>query len=126
MWAGSGENILNSWDASSLLAQPRQPLMLTFSCLNGYFTAPTYDSLAEAFLKAPGRGTIAAVSPSGLSLDSPAHLFHRAVMSEITNGQHERLGDAFLAAQRAYAETGVMPELLSIYHLFADPALSIR
>ena len=121
VWAG--ENILNSMDAQSLLAQPRQPFMLTMNCLNGYFIAPFYESLAEGFLKAPGKGTIAAFSPSGLSLDAPAHLYHRAVMQEITSEQHQRIGDAILAAQKTYAETGAFPELLSLYHLFGDPAM---
>ncbi len=31
-----------------------------------------------------------------------------------------------LAAQEAYAETGAYPELLSIYHLLGDPALTLR
>ena len=54
VWAG--ENILNSSDPASLLAQPRQPFMLTMNCLNGYFIAPFYESLAEGFLKADGQG----------------------------------------------------------------------
>ncbi|MCH7891434.1 MAG: hypothetical protein IH921_08025, partial [Gemmatimonadetes bacterium] len=70
VWAS--ENVLNSWDPPKLLAQSEQPLMLTFNCLNGYFVAPNYDSLAEAFMKVEGRGTIGAFSPSGLSLDGPA------------------------------------------------------
>jgi hypothetical protein len=124
VWAS--ENVLNSWDTKSLLAQSRQPLMLTFTCLNGYFVAPNYDALSEAFLKVEGRGTIGSFSPSGLSLDAPAHRFHRALMAQITSGSHERLGDAVLAAQAAYAETGIMPELLAIYHLLADPGLRIQ
>jgi hypothetical protein len=124
VWAS--ENVLNSWDVGSLRAQSRQPLMLTFNCLNGYFLAPNYEALGEAFLKAEGRGTIGAFSPSGLSLDAPAHRFHRALMAQITGGDHERLGDAVLAAQAAYAEEGLMPELLAIYHLLADPGMRIR
>ncbi len=124
VWAS--ENVLNSWDPPKLLAQSEQPLMLTFNCLNGYFVAPNYDSLAEAFMKAEGRGTIGAFSPSGLSLDGPAHMFHKALMAEIVSGEHERLGDAVLAAQAAYAETGVMPELLAVYHLFGDPGMRIQ
>jgi len=124
VWAS--ENVLNSWDPPKLLAQSQQPLLMTFNCLNGYFVAPNYDSLAEAFMKVEGRGTIAAFSPSGLSLDGPAHRFHKALMAEIVSGEHERLGDAVLAAQAAYAETGLMPELLAVYHLFADPAMRIR
>ena len=124
VWAS--ENVLNSWDAPSLLAQPQQPLMLSFDCLNGYFLAPSYDSLAEAFLKVAGRGSIAAVASSGLSLDQPAHVFHRALVGELTSGRHARLGDAFLAAELDYARSGQMPELLSVYQLFGDPALVIR
>jgi hypothetical protein len=47
-------------------------------------------------------------------------------MAELTSGQHDRLGDALLAAQKAYAQSGLMPELLSIYHLLGDPATRIR
>jgi len=120
VWAS--ENVWNSWDAASLSAQSRQPLLVTLNCLNGYFVAPAFDSLAESLLKAEGRGAVAAFSPSGLSLDGPAHQFHRALMGEITGGTHARLGDAVLAAQAAYARTGLMPELVSVYHLFGDPA----
>ena len=41
-------------------------------------------------------------------------------------GRHERLGDALLAAQKTYAESGLMPELLDVYHLFGDPGMRIR
>jgi hypothetical protein len=69
---------------------------------------------------------VAAFSPSGLSLDGPAHQYHRAVVAELVSGAHERLGDAILAAQRTYAETGLMPELLGVYQLLGDPAMRIR
>ncbi len=124
VWAS--ENVWNSWDAASLLAQSQQPLLVTMNCLNGYFVAPSYDSLSESLLKVEGRGAIASFSPSGLSLDGPAHQYHRALMAALTSGQHERLGDAVLAAQKEYAGTGLMPELLGIYHLLGDPATRIR
>ena len=120
VWAS--ENVWNSWDAPSLQAQSQQPFLVTMNCLNGYFVAPAFDSLSESLLKAEGRGAIAAFSPSGLSLDGPAHEYHRALMAALTGGQHERLGDALLAAQKAYAGTGLMPELLGVYHLLGDPA----
>jgi hypothetical protein len=123
VWAS--ENVLNSFDPPSLLAQGEQPLMLTMNCLNGYFVQPNHDALAEAFLKAEGRGTIAAFSPSGLSLDGPAHVFHRALVNELVNGGHARLGDAVLAAQQAYALSGLMPELTAVYNLLGDPGTRI-
>ena len=124
VWAS--ENVWNSWDAASLQAQSRQPLLLTLNCLNGYFVAPSYESLAESLVKSDGRGAIAAFSPSGLSLDGPAHQYHRALMAELTSGRHQRLGDAVLAAQQAYAQSGLMPELVSVYHLLGDPATKIQ
>ena len=124
VWAS--ENVWNSWDAASLQAQSRQPLLITMNCLNGYFVAPAFESLSESLLKAEGRGAIAAFSPSGLSLDGPAHQYHRVLMAELTSGRHERLGDALAAAQKAYAQSGLMPELLSIYHLLGDPAMRIQ
>ena len=96
------------------------------NCLNGYFVAPSFESLSESLVKAQGRGAVAAFSPSGLSVDGPAHQYHRAVVEELVSGRHERLGDAILAAQKTYAETGLMPELLSVYHLLGDPAIRIR
>ncbi len=83
-------------------------------------------SLSEALVKAQDKGAIAAFSPSGLSLNEPAHLYHQALVRELFEGGHRRLGDAVLAAQSAYADTGAFPKLLSIYHLLGDPALNLR
>lgn len=124
LWAH--EDILDNARVASLAAQPRQPLLLTLNCLNGYFHFPYFNSLAEELLKTKGRGALAAFSPSGLSLNGPAQLYHRMVLLELVNPARLRLGDALLAAQAAYAETGAFPELLSIYHLLGDPALRLR
>ncbi|HEY6549440.1 MAG TPA: C25 family cysteine peptidase, partial [Vicinamibacteria bacterium] len=124
VWAS--ENVWNNLDVGNLQPQPQQPVLFTMNCLNGLFHFPPLNALAEEFVKAEGKGAIAAVSPSGLSLDAPAHVLHAALLAEVVSGRHERLGDAFLAAQGTYADTGAFPELLSIYHLFGDPALKIR
>jgi hypothetical protein len=124
VWAS--ENVWSTFDAPSLLAQPRQGVVTAINCLNGYLVAPRFDALAESLVKAEGRGAIAAIAPSSLSLDDPAHRLHRALYAQLALGSHERLGDAVLAAQKAYAESGALPELLTVYHLFGDPALRIR
>jgi hypothetical protein len=124
LWAD--ENILNIDDTASLTPQSEQPLVLTMNCLNGYFHFPYFDALAEALLKQEDKGAIAAFSPSGLSLNEAAHVYHRALLDELMNGHHPRLGDAVLAAQSAYAESGTFPEMLIIYHLFGDPAMRLR
>ena len=120
------ENILRTDDVDSLDYPAHYPLLLTMNCLNGYFQFPTYDSLSETLLKADGKGIIAAFSPSGESLDAPAHFYHRLLLAELLHGGHKTLGDAVLEAQSKFAEAGGYLELLSIYHLFGDPATALR
>jgi hypothetical protein len=124
MWAT--ENVFNNWDAANLSPQPQQPLVMMLNCLNGYFHYPYLDALAEALVKPEGKGAIATFSPSGMSVNGPASVYHEALLAELVSGRHERLGDAVLAAQVTYANNGALPELLSLYHLFGDPALVIR
>jgi hypothetical protein len=124
LWASEG--ILRSIDVALLEPQARQPLMLTMTCSNGYFVSPFLNGIAERFVLEREKGAIAAFSPSGLSLDDAAHIYHRALVQQLAGARHERLGDLVLAAQQEYAASGAFPELLSIFHLFADPALRIR
>jgi hypothetical protein len=124
IWAS--ENVFNIWDVPALRAQTLQPLVLTLNCLNGYFTMPSFDSLGEALVKAEGRGAIAALSPSSVSLDASAHAYHKALLEQILSGAHRRLGDAVLAAQVEQASTSALPELAITYQLFADPAMRLR
>jgi len=120
VWAS--ENVFNRGDVKDLSAQPRQPFLMTMNCLNGFFHFPPLNSLSEELLKAEGKGVVGAFSPSGLSVNGPAHVYHEALLEEIVWGRHETIGDAILAAQERYVTSGALPELLSIYHLFGDPA----
>jgi hypothetical protein len=124
LWAS--ENVFDISDVARLARQETMPLVTTLDCLNGYFHFPYFDSLAEALVKADGRGAVAVVAPSGMSLDAEAHVFHRALLDAVLSGRNSRLGDAMLDAQRAYGSTGQFPELMQIYHLFGDPALTLR
>jgi hypothetical protein len=123
LWAS--ENVFGNDSVALLSPQSQQPLVNALDCLNGYFHFPFFDSLAEELLKADGKGAVAVFAPSGLSLNEPAHQLHKALLRELFEGGHHRLGDAILAAQARYLETGSLPELLAIYHLFGDPALAI-
>jgi hypothetical protein len=124
LWAA--EDIFNTSRVESLSPQAHQPLVLTMNCLNGYFHFPYFDSLSEKLLGSADKGAIATFSPSGLSLNRPAQIYQRAILRELYQGEHARLGDAVLAAQGSYAEAGIFPELLAIFHLFGDPALELK
>lgn len=96
------------------------------SVLNGYFHFPYHNSVSEELLKAEGKGIIAAFSPTGLSLNSLAHRFHKLLLDHMVHQEYGRLGDAILAGQVAYTQTGAFSERLNIYHLLGDPALRLR
>jgi hypothetical protein len=120
------ENVFDGDSVGELRPQAVQPLVLTMNCLNGFFHYPYLDALAEELVKAEDKAAIAVVSPSGLSLNDPAHRFHQALLEELTSGEHATLGDAMLAAQSRYADRGEFLELLTIFHLFGDPALKLQ
>jgi hypothetical protein len=124
LWAD--EDIFNNDTVQTLALQSQQPLLLTMNCLNGYFHFPYMNALSEELLKAEGKGAVAAFSPSGLSVNSAAHVFHRLLLQELVSGGHTRLGDAVLAAQSAYTESGALPEMIAIYHLLGDPAMGLQ
>jgi hypothetical protein len=124
VWAS--ENIFNTGDVKDLAPQSRQPFLMTMNCLNGFFHFPPLNSLSEELLKAEGKGVVGAFSPTGLSVNDAAHVYHAALLREMLSGRHARIGDAILAGQERYAASGALPELLLVYHLFGDPALSIR
>jgi hypothetical protein len=124
IWAT--ENVFNNTDVAALAPQGQQPFAMMMNCLNGYFLFPPFNSLGEDLLKAPDKGAIAVFAPSGLSLNGPAHLYQQALLSELATGRHARLGDALLEAQAAYTDAGGNPELLDIFQLLGDPALTLR
>ncbi len=62
-----------------------------------------HRSLAVELLKAEDKGVVAAFSPTGLSLNEPAHRFHELLLDALLRQGHARLGDAVLSAQSACA-----------------------
>ena len=126
---GSGiwayHTVLNAGHAAGLLAQTRQPLLLTMTCSTGYFLSPYSNSITEAFVLAEGRGAIAAFSPTSESYNDAAHVFHSVFVQRLESGSYQRIGDLVLDAQTDYADSGAFPDLLRLYHLFGDPALMV-
>jgi hypothetical protein len=90
----------------------------------------TFNNSAQAALGVAAEGGGARGDRELLAVGAeprrPGHQYHRALMTELTSGAHRRLGDAILAAQGRYARTGLMTELVSVYHLLGDPATTIR
>lgn len=121
----SSPTIFRSADLLSISNPDQLPIMITPTCLNGYWCDVSQDCLAEAMTLAVGKGTIANVSPSGLSLNTPATQMTGYLFTELLNNGYP-FGTALTRAKAQLA--GVTPYLylLDIYTLFGDPAQPMK
>ena len=115
VWAG--EELPTAADVYGLHNGPRLPLVVTLSCLNGFFHDVYIESLAEAWLKAPHGGAIAVWASSGLTAAKG-----QALITELFSSEGLTLG---LAIQRAKATVRPL-DLRRTWILFCDPTLRIR
>src|SRR5262249_45427885 len=94
--------LLTAADAATM-TNKNLPLFVTMTCLNGYLGDPSFDSLAEAFVKARRAGAVAAWASSGLTSPGSQALMDqeafRLLFSE--KGQALRLGDVTMQAKAA-------------------------
>ena len=109
-----------------LQAQSRQPLPLHTQLPERLLrrTGPTTRSRSRSLKvegEVPSRPSRRAASASTARPPVPP-----ALMAELTSGRTSGSATLPHGRQTAYAETGALPELLSIYHLFGDPAMRIR
>lgn len=115
------DNILTSGDALSLSNSGRLSLFVPMTCLNGYFHDTVVDSLAEAMLKAPNGGAVAAWASTGMcDLGEQAILnreFYRLLF-----GNSITLGEAAMRAKALVRDKDVR----RTWVLLGDPATKLR
>ena len=112
---------------SSLQNEQRLPLLLTPTCLDGFFYHPEKDSLAEQLLFKSGGGIVAGIVPTGLSVPPPQEALMRSLFGELFKQPTPTLGEALLRAKRALpADSPEYLEVLQTFALLGDPALTIR
>ncbi|MEA1928799.1 MAG: C25 family cysteine peptidase [Candidatus Auribacterota bacterium] len=121
----SSPTIFSSATLTSLTNADRLPIMITPTCLNGYWCEVSQDCLAEAMTLAVGKGTIANVSPSGLSLNTPAKQMTGYIFTELLSNGYP-FGTALTRAKAQLAGVTTYLYLLDIYTLFGDPAQPMK
>ncbi len=116
------EGFLTSGDISSL-TNVGLPVFAALTCSVGNDSYPGYYSLAGELVRHAGGGAVAALAPTGLSLDADAHRLNRELVEGLTT-EGRSLGDAWRVSQdRAKAE--VSPFMLEIYQVTGDPAVRL-
>ncbi|HST23211.1 MAG TPA: C25 family cysteine peptidase [Blastocatellia bacterium] len=117
-WRGS---MLNNDDAVALTNQP-----LTFfslmTCLNGYFTDPGLDSLAERLLKADNGGAVAVWASAGQCEPSGQAVLNQELHRLLFGTTPMTIGEAAKGAKAAVVDG----DIRRTWILFGDPAMRLR
>ena len=121
---GFRETLLSIEDVETLTIDGTQPLFSNMTCTASRFAVPGQVSLGEALLLDEA-AAIAVWGPSGVSINAQATLLARALVDELSAGGETRIGPMINRALPVLADLEFGREMISIYHLFGDPALRV-
>jgi hypothetical protein len=118
----TGGNIFTSTAARASTNGNKLPFVVVMDCLNGYFQDPNLEGLAEALLKAPNGGAVAAFASSGLTIPDGPHEMGRQLFILLYGSSSIALGDAIKTAKTATTDI----DARRTWILFGDPSMKIR
>ncbi len=120
---------LSSKDVGDRADDVAPALYTTVTCLSGRFELAGYESLAESLVNLPRGGAIAAVAPSGVSINPDVQPLLGKVLMSLYQGPFQRMGDVFQQAMAQYSELEDLEareDTLKVYNLLGDPALELQ
>lgn len=121
---GFSETLFSVEDLDTMTIDGSQPVFANMTCISSRFEVPGLVSLGEAILLDDEAG-VAVWGPSGVSINEQATLLARELVSELSTGDEPRIGRLINRAFGAVADLEFGREMISIYHLFGDPALRV-
>lgn len=123
----TSEQIFLSSDVASLNNGNLLPLLLTFTCLNGFFHHATDDyCLAEEFHRADNKGAVACWAHSGLDWAYSSSILAENLYDAFLNDGNTILGSAVCQAKAGYlAGDPQYWDQAMMLILFGDPALEM-
>lgn len=128
----TGEQIFRNGDIASLANGSRLPVVLSMTCLDGYWIHPNLESadksgpsLIEEMLRASQKGAVAAFSPTGLGVSTGHNALQRGFYDALFKNGIKELGAAAQSAKLNLYSTGHNDDLLHTFTIFGDPALRL-
>jgi hypothetical protein len=115
----------------------KYPLVVSMSCLNGYFLYPeawttmynyNYHSLGEALMRADEKGAAAVLVPTGMTTTLGQHILNSALFEQIFSEDNRTLGPAIATAKQNLLANGdsSFEEISKTFLLFGDPAMNLK
>jgi hypothetical protein len=131
LWAG--EKIFQNSDVDGLTNAGNYPFVVGMTCLSGYFaylnkTVGPQPSLAEALLKADGKGAIATLMPTAMTSTGGQHILDAALFEALFQKDIRHLGPAIAEAKQTLLANGgaAYEEISETFLLLGDPALALK
>jgi Peptidase family C25 len=131
-----GHGSIDTWAAGPLFSTDNLseikngdllPILLTPTCLDGFFYHPQVDSLAEDLLFKSDGGIVAGLVPSGLSLPGAQDVMMRNLFKELFGHPDTTLGEAIMRAkQETQGDSPDIREVIDTFGLLGDPALGFN
>jgi len=118
-WRG---DLLTSEDASSLRNGQKLSLFVGMTCLNGYFQEAATESLAEALLKAPNGGAVAAWASTGMSDPTEQGTLNKEFYRLLFGGGKLTVGEAAMKSKSSVNGNDVR----RTWVLIGDPTTRLR
>jgi len=123
LWRGG---LLTSADAADMSSGGGPSLLLSITCLNGYFQDDAIDSLAESMIRVKRGGAVAVWTSSGMCGAAGQALMNQAALRLIfdsdSKGEALTLGEATLKAKMSIGDI----DIRRTYILFGDPTMGLR
>jgi hypothetical protein len=117
------ENFLKTTDIAAL-SNDDLPIFAALTCSAGYTSTPAVGSVAADLVTNTWGGAVAALAPTGLSLDAEAHTMGQTFNSALIDDL-QPIGDAFRQAQIDLSGQ-VSDFMLQMYQVYGDPAVYLR
>ena len=120
------EGLLLYTDVEALSSPQGSPVITAMTCGIGQFSFAPFDTLSEMLVVKENGGATAVWSSAGISENNEARLLDAELYRALFKNNEDILGDAIVAALKAYAKVGSEPYHILIYNLLGDPALRMK
>jgi len=118
------DKILSVPMLSELPKSPAPPVLISFSCLNGYFIHPLEISLVEGLLFYPGGGAIGIFAPTGQTLMEDHEKLLQFLQNKLQSKNHSRIGNLIFHQEgEKFPENSNIAEIFKTFIYFGDPAM---
>jgi hypothetical protein len=115
-----GEMFFISSDVNSLNNLSKYPLLIAWTCLNGYFCSATDDyCMAEEWVRAKDKGALACWAPTGLGYTFISEILAEGLYSSFFENSNYILGSSVLQSK---IYLGLADDNIEMFTLFGDPA----